>query len=234
MKKIGFIALVLAQTVLLFAMSFITVVMWRGGVEEDSPLADLPGIGPLLVTEEPEEVVPEPDYTAMPSIYGPALFLRLGPEGRMERLGRELERSRLRYERKLEDVQKRRRELDAWSDQLDEERHALKESIEEKREDLSQWEAELEEKLRELDEREVRIKEAEKGNLEKMADIYENMQADRAGEILTEMYRTGREETVVKILSLMRDRNAAQALAGIPEDEISAESTEKLQYLTEE
>ncbi len=236
-KKVIVIAVLATQTLLVFALSFVTVVVWRGGVAPDSRLTRLPVLGPLLVAEEAKPVqkeAPDPTFSAVPPVYGPALFLQLGAEGRVERLGRKLEQSKLEQERKLSELRLRRRELDSWSDQIEKEREALREKFESKAEQIGRREDELERRSEELNRQEHRIKAAERSNLEKTAQIYERMDPERAGAILAEIYREGDKDTAVKIIALMRDRNAAQTIAAMPGEHIGADITGMLKYVTTE
>jgi flagellar motility protein MotE (MotC chaperone) len=76
------------------------------------------------------------------------------------------------------------------------------------------------------------MKARERENLKDTAKIYERMDAEEAAEILSKMYEK-KPETVVKLISLMRDRSAGEIMAEFSEPDTCGEITEKLSHVEE-
>ncbi len=71
-------------------------------------------------------------------------------------------------------------------------------------------------------------------NLQKAAKIYNRMDEAQAAATLARLYRDGKEDTVVQVIYLMKDRNAAAVLAAMPEKEVRARITRRLAHVSKE
>ncbi|MHC5033902.1 MAG: MotE family protein [Planctomycetota bacterium] len=234
MKKALIIGGIVVLAGALFLTSLVLVVRARGGVNESQGLASVPVIGGLVKAEPVAEPAPAEEVAQEPvpaAGGGEATFLRFGPQARLERLADELRLKKSDYDDGLQEVERRMRELDAWERQLKEERDKLRAAFAAEKEDLIKLKDDLARQKAEQDARQILIETTEEGNLKKTAEIYGKMEAEKAAEILTEMYQGDQPETVVKIIYLMQDRSAAKTLAAITNAEISAEITEKIKRI---
>lgn len=73
----------------------------------------------------------------------------------------------------------------------------------------------------------------EVASLKKVALVYDNMQADAAAKIFSQMCEDNLTETVVRLLASMKDRQAAKVLAemAMTQAELAAQLTDKLRKL---
>ena len=241
MKKlaIGILGSVLCGTALL--AGFVAGVNALGGLPHSfSSVTELPVVGKFVkVRQKPEpseessagdsqkqdDSVDEPD--SMP-------FLGLASDDKLRRLCRELERTSAELSAKEEELRQREVELTAWEEELSERRESLLAEFRERKKELEKARQDAEQAKRQLEKLRMVISTKKEENLENTADIYSSMDAEQAAEILKAAYESDKEKTVVKLLYLMRERNAAETLAAFGDPALSAEITEKLSYVEEQ
>jgi len=232
-KKALVIAGAVVAAIVLSVGSFVAFAMLRGGLPASA--ADrVPLLGRLLAAPQPPEALagtPQEQAAAQLPAGREVPFLRFGPEAKLQRLAQELEAKRAEYETTQRELQRRSRELDAWERQLQEERDNLRATLGKEKSELAQLRDELGRKETDLSARQVLIEQTEEANLKKTAEIYGKMTPERAAEILTQMYSSGQQDTVVKIIYLMQDRGAAKTLEAIADAKIGAAITEKLKQI---
>ena len=85
--------------------------------------------------------------------------------------------------------------------------------------------------VKELEDRLVKIEELESGNVQKMAEMINTMEAASAAKILQQLADTGKMETAVKLLGMMKERQAAKVLAEMSDPALAAQLLEKLKDL---
>ncbi len=229
-------AILIGGTVFLGVVAFmaclVVVINSQGGLKPShAGLARVPVVGSLLnVRGAPEEEAVQEAAAEAREL--PAdrdvPFLRLGSEARLQTLAEELGVKKAEYELALSRLERRSRELDAWERQLKKERDELRQKFNREKEDLARLRTECDQRQTDLDALQIAIEQAEKSNLKKMAEIYSKMDAERASEILTEMYSADQQETVVKIVYLMEGRSAAKVLGAITDSKVGADITERL------
>jgi flagellar motility protein MotE (MotC chaperone) len=71
----------------------------------------------------------------------------------------------------------------------------------------------------------------EKDNIKKMAGMYDNMSAESAAKIIQHMADGGTMDTAVKLLSVMKERQAAKVLAEMSDPSLAAQLSERLKDL---
>jgi flagellar motility protein MotE (MotC chaperone) len=155
-------------------------------------------------------------------------FLRLSSEATLQRITGELEAKTTENEQLQARLQRRSRELEVWELQLKTERENLMSMLQKEKTELNQLKEDLQRREADLATGQISIEAAEEANLKKTAEIYGKMEPERAAEVLTAMYAKNEQDTVVKIIYLMQDRNAANILAAITNPELSAEITRQL------
>lgn len=232
MSKLVTIVGIVLVAIGLFVASLVVFVNMRGGVAgEDSTLAKLPVLGGLVkvraASEEPGS--PAPAAAVQPLGVGrEATFLRFGPEAELVRLADELREKKAEYDVAKQELERRTRELSAWQQQIEEERTTLRDRFAKEKAELAAERQALAAKEAQINARQVAITAVEQSNLKKTAEIYGKMEAEKAAEMLASLFANGQEETVVKIIYLMQDRNAAKLLAAFADPAMGATITERL------
>ncbi len=233
MKKILFGIGLLAAAMVACLATMVVVVRMRGGLgPEQAGLAKVPLVGGLFpLREAPEEPTGEPEEAEGLEPGRELPFVRFGTEARLRRLAEQLTEKKSEYDAALMQLNRRERELESWEGQLQEERDTVLKKFTKRRQELESLREELNQRERELDAREIKLEQAEESNLKGAAEIYGKMAPDRAAEILTEMFVSDQKETVVKIIYLMNDRNAAKVLESLETPQMGAEITERLKHV---
>ena len=231
MKKAAIIAGFVVTAAVVAIAGFVIVVRMRGGISPDGALCRLPLVGGMLAGDPVDlddgsldlgEIVPQlPDDRQVP-------FLRFGPEGELERLVDQLKVERAEMHTAMREEKRRSRELDAWERQLVAEREALRERFGKEKTELVALRAELAGLDAALSTRETLIVQAEASNLDQIAKIYAKMEPTQAAAVLAQMYSSGEEELVVKVVHLMQERSAAKVLEAMTDPLVSAQITEQL------
>jgi flagellar motility protein MotE (MotC chaperone) len=96
--------------------------------------------------------------------------------------------------------------------------------------ELEQQRQATSQQVSDLEKRQVNLEGTEKKNVEKMGDIYNSMAPESAAKILVQLANGGNMETAVKLLGVMKERQAAKVLAELPEP-MAAQMLEKLKGL---
>jgi flagellar motility protein MotE (MotC chaperone) len=91
--------------------------------------------------------------------------------------------------------------------------------------------AEVEQQQQELKGRVTEMAGDEKDNIKKMAGMYDTMPPEGAAKIIQEMCDGGSMDTAVKLLSVMKERQAAKLFAEMSDTALVAQLTEKLKTL---
>jgi flagellar motility protein MotE (MotC chaperone) len=149
------------------------------------------------------------------------------------------EEKRLANRKKLmeliyDDMRKERTAVDQKRKELNE----LLKSVDERVTELEGKNQEMREKLRKYEEL-VKIQQktltsiegVESERVKQMASMYDSMDPEKAGYILMQMTDTGNLETAVKILSAMKERQAARVLEAIPDQNVVIQIMDKLKTL---
>jgi flagellar motility protein MotE (MotC chaperone) len=89
----------------------------------------------------------------------------------------------------------------------------------------------LHDKAEELSSSYRKIDESEKDNLKKMGTMYDSMDADAAAQTLQQMADSGKMDTAAKILSTMRERQAAKVLAQLTDRTTAVQLLEQMRKL---
>lgn len=229
LKKTGIIAAAVAVALVALAGFFILGINIRGGLPQSmAGLAEFPVLNRLLKARPETDEGGAARAGEAPADSSLASMLDFD---NIHRLGEELERVIGNYRRFDLELDRKARELYAWEERLGEHRDELLLEYSEKLENLKELEANIRKQKKELEEMKIVIDRREAHNLRKAADIYASMDPRRAAALLETMYSDGQRDTVVKIVYLMRERSAAQALGAMAEAGVAAEITEKLSLI---
>ena len=130
-----------------------------------------------------------------------------------------------------QDIRSERTAMDELRKQLNEELKGLTEkieSLEHKANDVDQKRKQLSDQNKELNNSMLRVESSEKDNIKRLAAVYDSMDADAAAQHLQQMADTGKIETAAKILTAMRERQAAKVLAQFPDHTTVVQLLEKM------
>src|SRR5581483_11198420 len=87
------------------------------------------------------------------------------------------------------------------------------------------------EQAREMKQTLLEVEDAEKARVKQMATVYDAMDPEAAAQTLQEMVEAGKLDLAVKILSHMRERQAARVLAQLPNHSVAVQMLERLKGL---
>jgi flagellar motility protein MotE (MotC chaperone) len=91
--------------------------------------------------------------------------------------------------------------------------------------------SELEAKASDLEKQKVDLTAAERKNIERIASMYDSMAPESAAPILRQMADSGRLDTAVKVLSQMKERQAARVLAELGDPALAAQLIDRMRVL---
>jgi flagellar motility protein MotE (MotC chaperone) len=130
----------------------------------------------------------------------------------------------------IENIRSERKAIDDLREELDEVLREGEGRLEGRLAEVEQKKAELEIKQQDIDGRVTEMTGSEKGNIKKMAALYDSMPADSAAKIFQQMVDTGTMDTAVKLLSNMVEKKAARVLAEMSNNspQIAAQLSERL------
>jgi flagellar motility protein MotE (MotC chaperone) len=94
---------------------------------------------------------------------------------------------------------------------------SLMDAVKKQREKLDEQKKKVESRVGELESRILELEGTEQDNIKKMAETYSLMDPEKAAKILQDMAENGKKETVVKILGMMTQRQAAKVFAELPQ-----------------
>jgi flagellar motility protein MotE (MotC chaperone) len=237
MKKILAVAVALPLCAAALTGSLVAGVNLSGGLPPSRGwVTDIPLIGSYVRVREKleeEKEAPSADATSAEEPAGgeKRSVLDLAPRDRLAQLCEQLEKRSMELEAEKRQLREERAELKAWEQELTRVREELLKDLKEERDRVKALRQEVAAAEKALEDKRVEIARQKEKNLEKTAAIFGRMDAAGGARILTKMYESGDEETVVKILYLMRDRNAAKLLDEIPDPEMSAQVTRRLSYV---
>ena len=83
----------------------------------------------------------------------------------------------------------------------------------------------------ELEKKKVDFDAAERKNIERIAGLLDAMAPESAAATLKQMADSGKLEVAAKVLVLMKDRNAARALAELSDPSLAAQLLDKIRLL---
>ena len=168
---------------------------------------------------------PASETTAGPSAQraamAPEISARYGPQDIDEQMGlteRQLQHLIYDVREKMNEYNRRERELAEEAARLELVRQSLQEDIEqlnELRETLDMKLAAINEKEEQIRNTLIAVEEVERVNLERLGATYDKMDAVQAGKIMVNMAANNQLQDVVKILYYMNERNAARVLGQI-------------------
>jgi len=256
-KKVILIVALAGLTPVGFIGALVGFVNARGGLAPDhAHLAEVPLVGGLFRVQAPAEPasadpqeaaaldgVMTPSAGAVNPAAGPAAPAAAGVGSLIVGLGgaedaralaalvEQLEKKRDESDTLLLRLRRKSRELAVWERQLKAERETLQKRFAAERADLEKVRAQVVAERQRLRKLRIALDREESANLKKTAEIYGKMEPDRAARILAEMYLKGGQDEVVKIVHLMQDRAAANLLAALPDEAVSAEITRKLAHV---
>ncbi len=237
MKEVGtVIAAILLEAGVLLGSVVIGVNMAGGLSPSHSSLDRVPVVGALLPVQADDSQEIDSDSAAkgdFPSGEKELLnSMEFTSDSSMDSLIRELEFARQECESRRKRLERKLREVTAREEQLASDRKALLQDFKSKKKALEKLKEEIEAKRADLESTRVVMKARERENLKDTAKIYERMDAEEAAEILSKVYEK-KPETVVKLISLMRDRSAGEIMAEFSEPDTCGEITEKLSHVEE-
>jgi flagellar motility protein MotE (MotC chaperone) len=134
----------------------------------------------------------------------------------------------------VEDIRAERAAIDELRKQIQEELRAVADQtrlLEEKKLETEQRQTELENRQQGIESRLTQLDSEERGNVKKIAAVYDTMPPESASKILLQLCDGGNMDTAVKLLGLMKERQAAKVLAEFPDPDLAAQLTLKLKGL---
>jgi flagellar motility protein MotE (MotC chaperone) len=132
------------------------------------------------------------------------------------------------------EILKEQRNVDGIRKQIDEEMKLLGDkvdAVERKYEQTSRQGAKLEEQNKELRQTLLEVDDAERARVKQMASFYDAMDTEKAAPTFQEMVDGGKLDMAVKILSNMKDRQAAKLLAQLPNQTLAVQLLDRLKGL---
>jgi len=185
-----------------------------------------------LPAAEIEKSAARPPYVA-----GTEQALNLATNLR-ERLGAvrdkeaQLDARQKRLELIYQDIRGERGAIDELRKQVSNELKAVEGKMAAVERQRSESEQKIQEKsaqVSDMEKRRLELVTLEQTNIKKMAEMYDNMDAESAARILQQLADTAKLDTAVKVLGLMKERQAAKVLAAMPPDSgLAAQLLEKL------
>jgi flagellar motility protein MotE (MotC chaperone) len=131
----------------------------------------------------------------------------------------------------FQDMRGERAIIDDMKKQLSEELKALSdkvESLERKSGEVDSKQKQLTNQHKQLKDSIVHIEDTEKDTVKRLAVVYDSMDSEAAAQQLQHMADTGKMETAVKILTMMRERQAAKVLAAFTDRTTVSQFIEKM------
>ena len=138
------------------------------------------------------------------------------------------------FELIYKDIQAERGAIDELRKQVSAEGKAVESqltALEQKHAELEQQQQKTTTQLSDLEKNVVQLEGLEQGNLKKIADMYDSMAPESAAKILQQLAETGKMDTAVKMLGLMKERQAAKVLAELSDPALAAQLLDKLKDL---
>jgi flagellar motility protein MotE (MotC chaperone) len=133
-----------------------------------------------------------------------------------------------------QDIRGERAAVDELRKQVGEELKAVKDqaaAVERRHTEMEEQRQKMSGRVKELEEHLIKIEELENGNVQKMAEMINTMAPESAAKILQQLADTSKMDTAVKLLGLMKERQAAKVLAEVPDPALAAQFLEKLKDL---
>lgn len=130
-----------------------------------------------------------------------------------------------------QDIRGERSVLDELRKQVSDEMRALGEkmaSADNRFGELERQRQQAAKTLADVQKRQVEFDGSERKNIDKMASMYDSMQPDSAARILQQLADSGKLDTAVKLLSQMKERQAAKVLAELSDATLAAQLLEKM------
>lgn len=128
------------------------------------------------------------------------------------------------FELVIEDIRSER----ATIEELREELEAAIQAGEDRLAELQRQKTELDIQQQTIDGRVTEMTGLEKDNIKKMASVYDAMAAESAAKIIQHMADSGTMDTAVKLLAVMKERQAAKVLAEMADPSLAAQLSERL------
>jgi flagellar motility protein MotE (MotC chaperone) len=133
-----------------------------------------------------------------------------------------------------QDIRTERNVLDELRKQVGDEMKALNDrsaSVERKVGELDTQRQAATKTLADIQKRQMDIDGSERKNIDKMASMYDSMAPEAAARILQQLADNGKLDTAVKLLSQMKERQAAKVLAEFGDASLAAQLLEKMRSI---
>src|SRR5262249_16153755 len=133
----------------------------------------------------------------------------------------QLDARQQRLELVYQDIKSERSALDELRKQVSDELKAVEDKmtvVERKRVESEQKIQDKSAEIAALEKKRVELGNTEQTNIKRMAEMYDNMDAESAARILQQLADSAKLDTAVKVLGLMKERQAAKVLAAMPPD----------------
>ena len=210
-----------------------------GGVPAGSFLADVPGVSRLVGTRQAggdeEKGQKKTSEKTADSAEGRRMsYLEMAPRKALKDMVQDLEERVQEVNNREERLARRKEELKAWKKALKKKRKKLTSLAEKKKKQLTKLKKKIERQRQKLKDQKIAMSRRRQENLEKAANIYNRMDAARAAATHSRLYKQGKEDTVVQIVYLMKDRNAAEVLGAMQDEKVSVEITRKIAHVSQE
>jgi flagellar motility protein MotE (MotC chaperone) len=171
-----------------------------------------------------KKAVPATDPHAAPPPHGDPKADALAADAQAVAALRDRE---FRLERRAAQIELITRDLQAQQDAVE----ALSRQLAAELKTATAKSADLEALANDLDKRKVDLVSTERKNIEKMAAMYDSMAPESAALIMKQMADTGKLDMAVKILSQMKERQAARVLAELADPSLAAQLLERMRGL---
>jgi flagellar motility protein MotE (MotC chaperone) len=133
-----------------------------------------------------------------------------------------------------QDIRGERAAVDELRKQVAEELNAVKElqaQLKKKEGEVDEQQQKTAAEIKEMEQRGTKLEMVETSNVQKMAEMINNMPAESAARILQQMADSGKMDTAVKLMGQMKERQAAKILAEFSDPSLAAQLLEKLKDL---
>lgn len=133
-----------------------------------------------------------------------------------------------------QDIRGERSAIDELRKQVTEEMKAVKEqmnNLDNKKTEVEDQRQKVSTQVKEIEDRLLRVEDIETGNVQRIAEMLNTMAPDAAAKILQQLSDTGKIDTAVKLLGMVKERQAAKILAESQDAALSAQLLERLKDL---
>jgi len=210
-----------------------------GGIPPGSFLARIPGVVRVAGIQKRQDRGADGDANVNQAPggkeeAGEMPYVELAPADALKQMVRDLEKRVREVNNREERLSRREKELNAWKTALKGQRKRITKLARKKEKELTKLKDKIQAERQKLKDQKVAMSKRREENLQQAARIYNRMDEAQAAATLAQLYQEGKQDTVVQIIYLMKDRKAAGVLAAMPEDGVGAEITRKLAHVSKE